>query len=334
MNEDGVILAGDIGGTKTLLALFSCEGVSVVPIDERSFPSQHYADLEEAIDAFLRGRKVSPQRACFGVAGPVAHGQCETTNLPWVVDAQRISRRFEIPSVILLNDLEATAYGTLGLTEDECGTLNPGHADLQGNRAIIAAGTGLGESILFWDGVRHRPSASEGGHSDFAPRNPLEIELLEYLLRRHPHVSYERILSGPGLLNIYHFLKDTDRGKEPPWLAERLARENPDAVISELALSRKAALCVKALALFVSVYGAEAGNLALKAQATGGIYVGGGIAPKIVDGLLDGTFMKAFVDKGRFSSWLNRIPVRVILNEKTALQGATRYACQPWEQTL
>lgn len=329
-----MILAGDIGGTKTLLALFSCEGERIVPIDERSFPSQRYADLEEAIDAFLKDRKVSPHRACFGVAGPVAHGRCETTNLPWVVDAQRISRRFEIPSVVLLNDLEATAYGTLVLTENECRILNPGHANPQGNRAVIAAGTGLGESILFWDGVRHRPSASEGGHSDFAPRNPLEIEFLEYLLKRYPHVSYERILSGPGLLNIYHFLKDTDRGKEPPWLAERLARENPDAVISELALSGTAALCVKALDLFVSVYGAETGNLALKAQATGGIYVAGGIAPKILDRLLDGTFMKAFVDKGRFSSWLSRIPVRVILNEKAALVGAARYAHQPREQPL
>lgn len=322
-----MILAGDIGGTKTILALFTCDGEEIVPVDEQVFPSRSYADFSQVIQEFLKDRGGAFSGACFGVAGPVVNGRCETTNLPWTVDADQIGRRFKISSVALLNDLEATAYGALGLTEKGYFSLNPGQAHVGGNRAVIAAGTGLGEAILFWDGSTHRPSASEGGHSDFAPRNPLEIKLLEYLLKRYTRVSYERILSGPGLWNIYQFLKEAGHGEEPSWLSERLSREDPSSVISEAALAGKAELCVEALDLFVSVYGAEAGNLALRALATGGIYVGGGIAPKILSKLIDGTFMKAFLDKGRFASLMSRIPVQVILDEKTALLGAARYVC-------
>ena len=202
-----------------------------------------------------------------------------------------------------------------------------GSPNKEGNRAVIAAGTGLGEAVLFWDGSSHRPSPSEGGHVDFAPRNPLEIRLLEHLLKRYRRVSYERVLSGPGLVNIYEFLKETGRGEEPPWLSEKLKRENPPSVISHGAIEENVPLCVEALDLFASIYGAEAGNLALKVLTTGGIYLGGGIAPKILPKLTDGTFMKSFLDKGRFSPLMHRIPVGVILNEKTALLGAARYAC-------
>lgn len=321
-----MILAGDIGGTKTHLALFRVEREQLIQVRQEIFPSKAYAGLEEVIQKFLLKSEGSIESACFGVAGPVIKGRCETTNLPWVVDAEQIGKQFGIPSVVLLNDLEATAYGALGLTEKEYCIINQGQTDLQGNRVVIAAGTGLGEAILFWDGLGFRASASEGGHTDFAPRNPIEINLLEYLLKSFDRVSYERVLSGQGLFSIYRFLRDTGYGEEPPWLSVRLAGEDPAAVISEAALARKADLCVRTLEMFVSIYGAEAGNLALKSMATGGVYIGGGIAPKILNKLLDGTFMKGFLDKGRYVSFMSRIPIWVILNEKTALLGAAKFS--------
>lgn len=327
------VLAGDIGGTKTILALFTEEKEKMRLIREAVFSSRDYPSFEEVLKEFLKGGGIPIRYACLGVAGPVLQGRSVTTNLPWILDADQIGRQFAIPSVALLNDLEATAYGTLALLDEDYLVLNKGESKLlspdaraPGNRAVISAGTGLGEVILFWSGSRHEPSASEGGHCDFAPRDPLQVELLQYLWKTYPTVSFERILSGPGLFNIYRFLRETGRGEEPAWLTEQLAVENPSAVISEVALAGKADLCVKALDLFVSIYGAEAGNLALKALATGGIYIGGGIAPKIVQKLCDGTFMKSFIDKGRFSSLMSKIPVRIILNEKAALLGALHYA--------
>jgi glucokinase len=321
-----MILAGDVGGTKVFLGIFTRHGEKLTLAKERVFASRDYPDLGEVIDVFLKERKVSVRAACFGVPGPVIEGRCETTNLPWVVDAAQIARRFGIAQVFLLNDLEATGYGTLELEEREFHLFDPALKPARGNRAVIAAGTGLGEAILFWNGSGYQASASEGGHTDFAPRNPLEIELLRYLLARYPRVSYERVLSGPGLFNIYQFLKETGRGEEPPWLAERLDREDPGSAISETGLSGKADLCVKALDLFVSIYGAEAGNLALKAMAIGGVDVAGGIAPKILKKMTDGTFMRAFVEKGRSAPLMRRIPVRIVLNERTGLLGAARYA--------
>ncbi len=319
-----MILAGDIGGTKTHLILFRVEGDQLIQVRQEIFSSKIYTGLEEVIQGFLLESEGTIESACFGVAGPVLDGKCKTTNLPWIVDSEKIGKTFSIPKVVLLNDLEATAYGVLGFTEKEYCILNQGRTVLQGNRAVIAAGTGLGEAILFWDGLRFRASASEGGHTDFAPRNSIEIRLLEYLLKSFDRVSYERVLSGQGLFNIYRFLRDTGHGKEPSWISVRLAGEDPAAVISEVALDRKADLCVKALEMFVSIYGAEAGNLALKSMATGGVYIGGGIAPKILDALQDGRFMKSFIDKGRYSQLMGQIPVRVILNEKAALLGAAR----------
>lgn len=321
-----MILAGDIGGTKTHLSLFQRKGGAPVQIRGDIFPSRSFAGLEAVIHKFLPPKMTALDCACFGVAGPVLEGRSKTTNLPWTIDADSIAKTFGIPTVFLLNDLEATAYGTLFLKAGELRNLNPGRTQRHGHRAVIAAGTGLGEAVLYWDGTRYHASASEGGHTDFGPRGPIEFELLEYLSKRYPHVSYERILSGPGLVNIYQFMKDTGRAKEPGWLSEKMSVRDPAAVITEAALSDRSKICVKSLDLFVSIYGAEAGNLALKALATGGIYIGGGIAPRIIRKLSAGPFMKAFVDKGRYAGLLSKIPVRIILNPTAALLGAAQYA--------
>jgi len=244
-----------------------------------------------------------------------------------MVDGDELKRALKVDSVALLNDLEATAYGVFTLENDEFLTLNEGTMHYSGNKALIAAGTGLGQSILYDDGRHFRPLASEAGHADFAPRNELEIELLRYLIARYTHVSYERVLSGPGLLNIYRFLKEVRGAQEPSWLTERLAAaDDVSAEISKTALAHEADICVQALDVFVSVYGAEAGNLALRAKSVRGLYVGGGIAPKIVAKLKDGTFMRAFGDKGRYTDLLAAIPVQVILNDQAALRGAAYYA--------
>jgi glucokinase len=321
-----MILAGDIGGTKTRLAFFTTAGERVTSLVEETFPSHHYNGLDEIVRAFVARRQESITHAGFGVAGPVIHGRSETTNLPWVIDAQQLATQLGLASVALINDLEANAYGVALLETEDFVVLNPGAPDVKGNAAIIAAGTGLGEAGFYWDGVRHHPFACEGGHADFAPRNELEAELLRYLLPQFTHVSYERVVSGPGLYNIYQFLRDTGRGEEPDWLTEELRQQDPAATISQAALTGRSALCMQALDLFVSLYGAEAGNLALKVMATGGLYVGGGIAPKIIRKLQDSTFMQAFTAKGRMQPLLEAMPVRVILNDRTVLLGAARYA--------
>lgn len=347
-----MILAGDIGGTKTNLALFDWKTERVEPVREQTFASPDFGSLEEIMTEFLKppakpslepaeeesasepssasAPEESPtiEAACFGVAGPVLQNRSRTTNLPWVVDGAELAKRFEIPHVRLLNDLEATAYGLLTLRPDEMSVLNAGSpSPAKGAMALIAAGTGLGEAILFWDGARYRPMPSEGGHTDFAPNSDIEIELLRYLRLSYLHVSYERALSGAGLHAIYEFLRDTKRN-EPTWVAERLKVGDPAAVITEIGLSGQAEICKQALDLFVSIYGAEAANLALKALALDGVYVGGGIAPKLLPKLKDGTFMRAFTGKGRYKQLLSSIPVRVIMNQKTALLGAASVAAE------
>lgn len=320
-----MILAGDIGGTKTHLALFRKKNGGLALVRGKILPSREYVGLEAVIRKFLPKKMTALHGACFGVPGPVREGRCETTNLPWTIEADAIAKTFGIPTVYLLNDLEAAAYGSLILTEKDFHTLNAGRPQPRGNRAVIAAGTGLGEAVLFWDGDGYRASASEGGHTDFGPLNPIQIELLEYLSKRFPHVSYERIVSGPGLLNIHQFMKETGRAEEPDRLRKRMAVEDPAVVISEAAQTGRSMICVETVALFVSIYGAEAGNLALKALATGGVFLAGGIAPRMIPKLSDGAFMKAFVDKGRYASLLRSIPVRIILNETVGLLGAARY---------
>jgi len=321
-----MILAGDIGGTNTRLALVEAAPGGMRILFEKTFPSRERTSLEAALAEFLALHRAAFTKASFGIAGPVRNGRCEATNLPWVVDAKSVAKRLRLKRVGLINDLVANAYGIALLRGKDFVTLNKGDRNAQGNQALISAGTGLGEAGLLWDGKAHRPFASEGGHTDFAPRNHLEAELLDYLMKRHGRVSYERIGSGPGLVNAYRFFRDRGKGKEPAWLAEELRVGDPAAVISRRALDGKSPLCIQALDLFVSVYGAQAGNLALTVMATGGVYLGGGIAPKIVSKLKEPGFMNAFTAKGRLSPLLREIPVRVIMNPKTALLGAARHA--------
>lgn len=347
-----MILAGDIGGTKTNLALYEWTTERGEPLHLESFPSGEYKSLEDILVEFLTPPKgpssiatqeteernqsevlvTSPTEpakltaACFGIAGPVIDNRCQTTNLPWVIDGRTVAKQFDIPRVQLLNDLEATAYGLLWLRPDELEVLNVGNPPKKRQAlALIAAGTGLGEGILFWDGKTYRPMPSEGGHTDFAPNNDQEIELLRYLRSQYLHVSYERILSGPGLYAIYEFLRDTKKN-EPTWLAEKIRAGNPAAEIAHAGLQGQAEIAKQALDLFASIYGAEAGNLALKALSLDGVYVGGGIAPKLITKLQDGTFMKAFLNKGRYKKLMSAMPVKVIMNQQTALIGAASIA--------
>jgi glucokinase len=315
-----MILAGDIGGTNTRLAFFDGPQPSLIEV----FPSAGHSGLAEIVRKFLDAHHYKVDAACFGIAGPVRNGIVETSNLPWVINERELAAELGLKRVRLVNDLEVNAYGISALGESDFATLQAGAADASGNRALISAGTGLGEAGLVAVKGDYLPFASEGGHADFAPRDAAGIALLEYLLPRFGHVSYERVLSGPGLHNIYEFFRDTKRAEEPAWLAEAIAAGDPSAVIAKNA--GKSDLCSLALGQFISIYGAEAGNLALRALATGGVFLGGGIAPKILDRLREPEFLKAFREKGRMSDLLEKVPVRVILNDKTALLGAGRLA--------
>ncbi len=319
------ILAGDVGGTNTRLGLFEVSKGRLRPLLEKTFLSKNYRGLENILKEFLRGKK-GIAAACFGVAGPVTQEVVIATNLPWWIDIQSLQESLGLKKMEVINDLVANAYGISVLKKNDFETLNTGKAK-KGNQALISAGTGLGEAILFWDGKQHVPSPSEGGHIEFGPRNHMEMELFNYLSERFDHVSYERVLSGEGLFHLYQFLKDSKRfGNEPPWLSEKMKEGDPAEVISGVACVKKSRLCSKALDLFASIYGAAAGNLALQVMAVGGVFVGGGIAPKIIWKLKDGTFVKAFKDKGRLARIVAPIPVRVIMNEKTALLGAASRA--------
>ncbi len=320
-----MILAGDIGGTKTIIGLFEEAGNRLQVIREETFPSSSYRGLEAILGQFLGpGSRPPLHSACFGVAGPVIEGKSKATNLPWELDERALAAALHVSRVKLLNDLEAAAYGMLQLDPTDLCVMQPG-LPRKGNIAVIASGTGLGEAILYWDGAQHHPIATEGGHADFAPRNDLEIGLLRYLQKEFGHVSYERVLSGPGLFNIYRFLRDSGIAPEPEWLRLRIAEGDPGTLVSEIGLAEEHPLCTQALDLFASIYGAEAGNLALKAFAVGGVYVGGGIAPKILPKLQDGTFTSAFADKGRFAELLRSIEVEVALNLRAPLIGAAQY---------
>jgi glucokinase len=320
-----MILAGDVGGTKVHLAQYEfINGKLEYSRDER-YPAKNYSGLEEIVKEFLGADKVTA--ACFGVPGPVRDGRLRLTNLPWTLDSRDLSTNLGITHVFLINDLEANGYGVAELAADQIYTLSEGDASQIGNRALLAAGTGLGEGLLIWNGRTHTPYPSEGGHADYAPRNEDEIDLLRFLKQKYNgRISYERVVSGMGLTNIYEFLREVRGVDEPSWLAERIVAEDPNAVITELALAAKSEICEKALDMFVSAYGAEAGNLALKLLSVGGVYVCGGIAPRILEKLKDGTFMKAFTDKGRLSQLLINMPVRVILESRAALMGAAAYA--------
>jgi glucokinase len=331
--EAGYVLAGDVGGTHTRLGLFKMKQDQdwLQLVFEKSLPSREAESLEELLSAFLKEKTAVLLReeiraTCLGVPGPVAAGILRITNLPWSIDPKAIRKVLCLEAVEIINDMVAHAWGVDDLKRGETETLNVGRNE-KGNRVLVSAGTGLGQSVLFWDGTRHVPSPSEGGHVEFGPRTRTEEELLGWLARRFDHVSYERIVSGPGLHHIYQFLKESGKaGREPRWLAKALGESDPAEIISEAARLKRSSLCEAALEMFVSIYGAAAGNVALQVMATGGVYLGGGIPPRILWKLREGTFLTSFLRKGRLSDALSRIPVKVILNERTALLGAARRA--------
>ncbi len=321
MTGNPVILVGDVGGTTTKLASVD-EKLAFQEV--RRYASREHESLNHIVREFLRSRTQTVTHACFGIAGPVRDGSVKTTNLPWVVEAADLARVIGVGAVLLINDIEAIGHGIAALDDRGFVTLHGGARPTSGNAAVIAAGTGLGEAGLYWDGARHRPFASEGGHASFAPRDDLEMALLRFLAAEHGHVSWERVLSGPGLVNIYRFLRDTGRFEEPEWLAESIREADPAASIGRCAVEGTAPICEHSLELFVSLYGAEAGNLALRMMAVGGVYVAGGIAPKILDWLKRPPFRRAFLAKGRMRQLLEAIPVRVVVNDRVGLLGAAR----------
>lgn len=322
-----MILAGDIGATRTRLAAFQTEGNKLQLVVEKTFKSQQHGGLQEIVSAFVKTEGIPVHSACFGVAGPVRGGKSKISNLPWTIDARELAAQLRLDSVGLINDLEAYAYGIDVLESKDFVTLSEGSGeDAEGNRVVIAARTGLGVAGLYWDGFRHHPFPCEGGHADFAPKNDLEAELAQYLRKKYDHVSCERILSGPGIKNIYDFLLDTGKAEEPAWLQKQMS-ESPDVppLISQLALEKKAAICDQTLNIFVGVYGSETGNCALNFMATGGVFIGGSIAAKIVPRMQDPVFMNSFLNKGRMRVLLADMPVKIVMNDDSGIIGAARY---------
>lgn len=326
-----MILAGDVGGTNARLALVRPSGRSFEIVWQRTWPSRAHASFVEIVDAARREIQAPIEAASFGIAGPVRDDRVVATNLPWVVDARELAAALGLARVGLQNDLEAHANALSILSADDVLVLQPGVPRDRGHQALIAAGTGLGEAGLVWNGERHVPLACEGGHASFAPQGPLEIELLVWLATRFGHVSFERILSGPGIVNVYAFLSETDRGREPTGFQDRIAREGP-AAVTLTALDGSNERAGLALDLFADVYGSEAGNLALKIMATGGVWIGGGIGPRI-EPFLKRRFCGAFRAKGRLAPVLTDMPVRLVKNDKTALLGAARHAAELFGRT-
>ncbi len=325
-----MILAGDVGGTKVHLALYNFANGRLQPIRDEKFPAHEFASLDDVVNKFLaicNEKRDGIFAACFGCPGPVREGRLKLTNLPWILDTRDLVKSLGIQHIFLINDLEANGYGIPELAPESIFTLHTGDDKATGHAGLIAAGTGLGEALLIWDGKRHRPIPSEGGHCDFAARSNREIALLEYLRDTlKGRVSWERVVSGLGIKNIYAFLRDVEKINEPGWLHDRMLTEDPNAVIGQCAEDGSSSLCFETMKVFAAAYGAEAGNIALKVLATGGIYLGGGIAPKILKTLKNGAFIQAFLDKGRLSPLLESISVRVILDDTCALLGAAAYA--------
>ncbi|HEU64730.1 MAG: Glucokinase [Candidatus Anoxychlamydiales bacterium] len=321
-----MLLSGDIGGTNTRLALYEYNKPLKL-IKEERFLSSNYSTLLNAIHAFLKNENVKIEAASFGVAGPVRDGKCQATNLPWLIDIHEIAKDLNISKAYLLNDLEANAYGVECLKENELFVLNEGDENAKGNACIVAAGTGLGEAGMYFNGKRHIPFACEGGHTDFGPQNDLEIGLLKFLQKKYGHVSYERILTGAGIYNLYEFLVENNIEPKDEKLDNELKNHSePQMIITKKGVNKENKTCERVIDWFISMYGAEAGNAALKFFALGAVYIGGGIAPKILDRLQDGSFMKSFADKGRFTKLMMAMPVKVILNDRAALIGASNFA--------
>ncbi|MEQ1525379.1 MAG: glucokinase [Gallionella sp.] len=325
MQTKSTVLSGDIGGTKTRLAIIEVNGTQLNTLHEVSYLSQNYPTFDELVANFLQGMDI-PSCAGFGIAGPVQGRVVQTTNLPWQIDASALQRQFGFARCVLLNDLEATACGLPALGETDLFTLHEGAANTMDNQAVIAAGTGLGEAGLFWNGHAHQPFATEGGHTSFTASDDREFALLKYLQQRYEHVSWERVVSGMGIVALYEFMCHYHHATVPAWLNEEMEKGDVAAAIANAAMSERDELCVETLDWFLQLYGAEAGNLALKMMSRGGVYLGGGIAPKILSRLQNGIFLKAFFSKGRMRPLLEAMPVKVILNDKAALYGAALFA--------
>ena len=331
-----MILAGDVGGTKVHLALYTFEQGHLKALRDQKFPAADYASLDDIVHQFLGEADGHPAEklgdisgACFGCPGPVRDGRLKLTNLPWTLDTRDLRASLGIEHIFLINDLEANGYGIPELSSDAIFTLHPGDPAAVGHRGLLAAGTGLGESLLVWDAAsqRHVPLPTEGGHADFAPRNEREIALLRYLLRTlNGRVSFERVVSGIGIKNVYAFLRDDQGMEEPAWLRDRMAAEDPNAVIGHCAEDGSSPICFETMQIFAGCFGAEAGNIALKVLAMGGMYLGGGIAPKAIKTLQSGPFLQGYLDKGRMQPILEAIPVRIILDDTCALLGAAAFA--------
>ncbi len=327
-----MILAGDVGGTKVHLALYEFSSGKLKQVRQHRFPAHEFGSLDEVVLRFLTEGGTDAAKieaACFGCPGPVRDGRIKLTNLPWSLDVRELRESLKIEHIFLINDLEANGYGINELSEDAIFTLHPGDPASVGHRGLVSAGTGLGVALLIYDPIKqtHTPVPSEGGHVDFAPRNDKEIALLQYLQKTlGGRASFERVVAGIGIKNVYAFLRDDQKMDEPAWLKERMEKEDPNSVIGHCAEDGSSPLCAETMSMFASAYGAMAGNVALTVLAMGGIYLGGGIAPKTLKTLQNGEFMKAFLDKGRMDSILKSVPVRVILDDTCALLGTAAYA--------
>ena len=321
------VLAGDVGGTKTNLATYLVSPQGIRQVQATRYASADYTSVTAIIQHFLSDYdQPKPERICLGVAGPVLNGKVDLTNLSWVLDEADIARETGVPKVTLINDLEAMAYGLAALQPEDFITLHPGKGQAVGNMAIIAPGTGLGEAGLYWNGNAYFPFPTEGGHCDFSPRTELDMELCKHLQQEGEVVSWEKVAAGPAVTSIYTFLRDVKKKEEPAWLTEQLANEKDDsAVISQAALHNKAAICVETMDLFVRYIARETSNLVLKMKATGGVFLGGGIPPKIAPLLLQEAFYRHYMDCDRMQHLLEGVPIRIIKNDKTGLLGAAYY---------
>lgn len=316
------VLAGDVGGTKTNMALYQVDAGGLKIVKEKRYASKDYPSLTDIIHDFTGGKL--PDRISAALAGPVIDGKSKLTNLSWQLDSKAIGQELKIP-VSFINDLEATAFGLAGLKDNERALIAEGDPQAKGNIAIIAPGTGLGEAGLYWDGQHYHPFATEGGHSDFFPRNEIDVDVYRYLQQQFGHVSWERVVSGMGIKNIYHFLTDSRKEKVPDWLSQRMATEDPAAVISEAALKQEDPVCGEVMDLFVRYLATESSSLVLKLMATGGLYIAGGIPPKILPLLQHESWAINFDNSGRMHQLSEKVPVYVVLNDKMALMGAAYY---------
>lgn len=321
-----IVLAGDVGATKTNLALYKTEKGQVMLQYEAQYKSRHYKNIFDLIRAFIGNNLPFPDSICLGVAGPVFQGQARLSNIDWEINADDLSAHFNIKKVRLINDLEATAYGLAMLNDSDVVTIHHGDDTAHGNAAIIAPGTGLGEAGLYWDGNYYHPFATEGGHADFAARNEFDFDLYNFLRKKFGHVSWERLVCGPGIVNIYQFLRDEKKQEVPEWLREEIAKGDAPAVISRHVSESE--ICKETMRLFIRFLAYESANLVLKLKATGGLFIGGGIAPKIVALLENNAFYSSFCQSGRLNYLLEKVPVKIILNDKTALLGAAFYGSE------